>query len=175
MLSIQELKDRVTRRTNSRAAHLFTKIGGIRALSDDDIRNLIKMFMKQAGLDVSLFSAYSLKAAGLSESQRNGVKLEQIASKSRLSTKGLVLRKHYLLPLQQTNNLAQHSHSSRQTRSSDEGSRFSSGKSRSLGEAEAIEMNAPPVKMKLRDRQRLKPPKAWSSSDDEDQWLSQSE
>ncbi|KAA6367355.1 MAG: hypothetical protein EZS28_037118, partial [Streblomastix strix] len=33
----------------------------------------------------------------------------------------------------------------------------------------------PPVKMELRDRQRLKPPKAWSSSDDEDQWLSQSE
>ncbi|KAA6372147.1 MAG: hypothetical protein EZS28_032326 [Streblomastix strix] len=39
----------------------------IGAHSDDGIRNLIKKFMKYAGLDVSLFSAYSLKAAGLSE------------------------------------------------------------------------------------------------------------
>ncbi|KAA6354788.1 MAG: hypothetical protein EZS28_049685, partial [Streblomastix strix] len=48
-----------------------SKIG---ALSDDHIRNLIKKFKKQAGLDVSLFSAYSFKAAGFSDAQRKGLK-----------------------------------------------------------------------------------------------------
>ncbi|KAA6372148.1 MAG: hypothetical protein EZS28_032327 [Streblomastix strix] len=86
-----------------------------------------------------------------------------------------MLRKHYILPLQQTNQYAKHSYQSQQTRSSNEGTRFSSGKSRSLGEAEAIETNALPAKMELRDRSGLQPPKAWSSSDDEDQWLSQSD
>jgi CRISPR/Cas system-associated endoribonuclease Cas2 len=62
----------------------------------EQLREMAKGLMRSAGIDTIRFTAYSLKAAGLSRRAAEGESTSQLEDAARLSHKSHTLQRHYL-------------------------------------------------------------------------------
>jgi hypothetical protein len=78
------------------ATPLFTDMGSGLPYPTDRLRDMAKSLMAAAGIDTVRFTAYSLKAAGISRRASAGESITELENASRLSHKSGTLRKFYL-------------------------------------------------------------------------------
>jgi site-specific recombinase XerD len=81
------------------ASQLFTDIASGLPYSVETVRELARSLMAKAGINTSRFTAYSLKAAGVSKLIKDGYSLREVEDRARLSHKSKTLTKYYVKPI----------------------------------------------------------------------------
>jgi hypothetical protein len=81
------------------ATPLLTSLDTGLPYQPEKLRDMAKALMGAAGIDTVRFTAYSLKAAGLSGRASDGTPVAQLENAARLSHKSGTLRKYYLKPV----------------------------------------------------------------------------
>ncbi|KAA6379044.1 MAG: hypothetical protein EZS28_025426 [Streblomastix strix] len=157
--AVAELKRKVILRVpNQKFAALFMRTSGLSSLTANEISDGVRRLMKNAGLDISVFGAYSAKAAGFSQMSAHGFSNSDIAQHARLSAKSQTLNRYYIKPIILPSMNSQQSHPSQQTQPPPPHSKPCSARLKSWEESKTDETDEPTRYSSLRPREAINLP-----------------